>query len=126
MNFLSRKVIVVKEWFGYLLSTQLAQYCLKKAVLLGLWLLCISASFIAAIWMLCAILADSPRAWKLALAHDQLGNAMTGGDEDETISSRAAKAQKKRRWACVLCRLLDKFDKNHCAKSIEVDEGSPL
>jgi hypothetical protein len=46
-----------------------------------------------------------------------------GGNEDETISSRAAKAKLQgKRWGCVLCKLLDKLDKNHCEKSIEMDE----
>ena len=46
------------------------------------------------------------------------------GDPDETISSRAAKAQLKgKRWGCVLCNFLNKLDKNHCEKSIERDRG---
>jgi hypothetical protein len=31
---------------------------------------------------------------------------------------------KGKRWGCVLCRLLDYVEKNHCLKSLEVDEGS--
>ena len=59
------------------------------------------------------------------IALDQLGNALRGGDPDETISSAAGKAQKQgKRWACILCRWLDKLDPNHCAKNIERDEGS--
>lgn len=55
---------------------------------------------------------------------DQLGNALLRGDPDETISSRAAKAQLKgKTWGCVLCKFLDKIDPNHCQKSIEKDEG---
>lgn len=46
------------------------------------------------------------------------------GDPDETVSSRAAKAQLKgKRWGCVLCNFLNKLDKNHCEKSIERDRG---
>ena len=54
---------------------------------------------------------------------DQLANAMTGGDPDEYISSRAAKLREKRRWACILCYLLDKIDKDHCKNAREDDEG---
>ncbi len=55
---------------------------------------------------------------------DQLGNALLRGDPDETISSRAAKAQLKgKTWGCVLCKFLDKIDPDHCQKSIEKDEG---
>lgn len=58
------------------------------------------------------------------VAVDQYWNAALGGDEDETISSRAAKARiAGRRWGCVFCRLLDAIDRDHCAASLEPDEG---
>ena len=99
----------------------------KKIRMLGLWLLCALVGILASIWMLLAVLAGSNRAWKLAIAHDQLANTAFGGDEDETISSRAAKARLAgERWGCVLCKLLDKLDPGHCARSIEHDEGKPL
>ena len=59
------------------------------------------------------------------IALDQFGNALAAGDPDETISSRAGKAQRAgRRWGCVLCKCLDWFERDHCAKSIEADEGA--
>lgn len=59
------------------------------------------------------------------IALDQFGNALVGGSPDETISSRAGKAQQKgKRWGCVLCRFLNWFERDHCAKSIEPDEGA--
>ncbi|AMO55624.1 hypothetical protein EZMO1_1453 [Endozoicomonas montiporae CL-33] len=62
--------------------------------------------------------------WNLLIAIDQLTNTLLAGDPDETISSRAAKAARNgQRWGCVLCRVLDWFDSNHCEKSIEEDEG---
>ena len=52
-------------------------------------------------------------------------NVLTGGDANETMSSRAGKAQKNgRTWACVLCRFLDLFQKDHCVKSINADDGA--
>lgn len=52
-------------------------------------------------------------------------NVLTGGDANETMSSRAGKALKNgRTWACVLCRFLDLFQKDHCLKSINPDDGS--
>ena len=61
---------------------------------------------------------------RVAVAIDQLLNALLNGDEDETISSRAAKARLKgKRWGCALCRFLDWLDPNHCTNSIEPDEG---
>jgi len=58
------------------------------------------------------------------IALDQAFNALLGGDPDETLSSRAGKAQKDgKRWGCVLCGALDWFDDQHCEKSVEADEG---
>ena len=60
---------------------------------------------------------------RILISIDQLANTILGGNEDETISSGAAKAKLSgKKWGCVLCKLLDKFDKNHCEKSIETDE----
>lgn len=59
----------------------------------------------------------------LLVAIDQFINAVFGGLPDETISSRAAKAELNgKKWGCVLCKILNKFDKDHCAKNIEWDE----
>lgn len=63
--------------------------------------------------------------WNVLIAIDQLGNALTLGDPDETISSRAAKAQAKgRRWGCILCRALNLIQRDHCQRSLEPDEGA--
>lgn len=61
---------------------------------------------------------------RLFVAADQLLNVVFGGDEDETISSRIAKDRRRgRKFACVLCRILDWIDPHHCEKAIERDEG---
>jgi hypothetical protein len=61
--------------------------------------------------------------WNNLVAEDQRWNALTGGDPDETISSRVA----KRRANCLFCRwlctALDRIDPGHCDKSLEPDEG---
>ena len=63
-------------------------------------------------------------AFNVLIGIDQLANAISGGDPDETISSRAGKARRQGRWwGCVLCRLLDRIDPRHCAEAIEEDEG---
>lgn len=60
----------------------------------------------------------------LRLADEAL-NVSTGGDANETLSSRAGKGvQEGKRWACVLCRFLDIFQKDHCLKSINPDDGA--
>ncbi|MEJ7745351.1 MAG: hypothetical protein WKF61_01060 [Luteimonas sp.] len=77
------------------------------------------ANLIAVARMAWAILVGSDKARILAISYDQLANAAFNGSEDETISSRAHRANTKgRRWGCVLCRFLDVFDKDHCAKSM--------
>jgi hypothetical protein len=79
-------------------------------------LACALGDLLSLFWMLGALLADSPRFWRGALAKDQAVNAACmNGNEDETISSRAARAAARgERWGCVLCKLLDKIDRNHC------------
>lgn len=61
---------------------------------------------------------------RLFVAVDQLVNVVFGGDPDETVSSRIGKdARRGRKFACVLCKILDLFEKDHCEKSIERDRG---
>jgi DNA polymerase III delta prime subunit len=87
-------------------------------MLVAIWALCQVAHAVASIWMLLAILSGSDRAWRLAVSYDQLANTAFGGNEDETISSRANRARSERRsWGCILCRLLDRIEKDHCKNS---------
>ena len=68
--------------------------------------------------------------WKwflnILLALDFLGNALTGGDPEETISSRIGKKRVKGK-DCVICRFLCKFldwlDPRHCRDAIDYSEG---
>lgn len=91
---------------------------MRTIVLLGLFLLCQLAHLVASIWMLAAILGGSPRAWRIIVAYDRVGNAATGGQDTETISSRAnrGRSEGRRSW-CLLCRLLDRLDADHCKRS---------
>jgi len=62
--------------------------------------------------------------WNMAISLDQLVSTATGGDPDETVSSRLGKAERRgNKFACFFCRALDFIQKDHCAKSIEEDEG---
>ena len=62
---------------------------------------------------------------------DQLGNAITGGDPDETISSRIGKIKRKHGgtipWSRPLIKIIDRgldsIDPNHSIDAIEEDEG---
>jgi hypothetical protein len=67
----------------------------------------------------------------LLIGIDQLGNALTGGDPDETISSRIGKIKRHHNgvvpWRRPLTKIidfaLDKIDPNHSIDAIEEDEG---
>lgn len=97
---------------------------LKRRILLLVFLVVgLLGVYLATVWMLvCIVFApSSKRSWHIAIALDQLANATTGGSEDETISSRAGRLKREGRgWACVLCRLLDWLQKDHCKNSIGV------
>lgn len=85
--------------------------------LLGIWLVCLLCVVLAVLWMLVSILVGSPRAWTFAKGFDRVGNVMAGGLDTEYLSERAQRVRKEgRRWACILCRLLDKVDPGHCDK----------
>lgn len=62
--------------------------------------------------------------WNILVSLDQLGNTLAGGYPDETISSRLAKLNRRgNKVGIVGCKILDVFQKDHCEKSIELDEG---
>lgn len=75
-------------------------------------------------------------AYNVLIAFDQLGNAVSGGFPDETISSRLGKRKLSRggslTWgdwlgfAKPLDWFLDKIDPGHSVAAIERDEGDPV
>lgn len=91
---------------------------MMRVRLLLILLVCLAAGMFAAVRMFYCIAANPRRAWVIAIGFDQLANAAANGDPDETISSRANRARsEQRRWGCVLCKILDALDPNHCKKS---------
>lgn len=58
----------------------------------------------------------------ILIAIDQLGNAILGGDPDETISSRAAKNADRAGWK-QLGHILEWIDPGHLKRALEPDEG---
>jgi hypothetical protein len=64
--------------------------------------------------------------FNLLIGIDQFCNTVLGGDPDETISSRVGKyARSGPGWIpCQLCKFLNLFEKDHCVRSIEEDEGN--
>ena len=54
------------------------------------------------------------------VAFDQFCNALLGGNPMETISFRSAMAAAKgSKVGCLMCRFLNIFQKDHCAKTVE-------
>lgn len=99
----------------------------QRALLLLCLIPCLFAAAFAVLSMVWGVVFIPSHAHRVAVSFDQLANAAADGDEDETISSRAAKAARlKRPWACVLCRVLDRFDPGHCENNIEPDRGQAL
>lgn len=82
----------------------------------AIWLLCLLAASVSLIWLAAGILKPtSRRAWRIAIGFDQTANAAFGGDEDETISSRAWRLRDDVRWSAAR-RLIDVAfgDEHHC------------
>ena len=82
-----------------------------------------------------ALKAQKRLIWKyflnIMIGLDQLLNALTAGDADETVSSRLGKIKREhggtipayKPIAKTLDWLLDKVDRNHSIDAIEEDEG---
>jgi hypothetical protein len=66
--------------------------------------------------------------WNILISIDQFFNTLLGGDPDETISSRLGKHLAKHDcpFCNLVCKFLNLFQKDHCIKSIEKDEGEPM
>lgn len=66
----------------------------------------------------------------MLISLDQFVNTATGGDPDETVSSRMGKWNREKvggwrqKVSYGLCLMLNKLDKDHCEESIEEDEGA--
>jgi uncharacterized membrane protein YbhN (UPF0104 family) len=63
--------------------------------------------------------------WNILICIDQFINTLLGGFPDETLSSRMGKHVTK--GDCIICSFicgfLNLFEKDHCIKNIEKDEG---
>ena len=93
---------------------------MRVLTLIIIFLLCQVVALLSCIRMLWSIAVNRERAWTLAKAYDRLGNAVFNDGEVQTISSRAQKAKLAgKTWGCILCRLLDRIQPNHCKNSVE-------
>lgn len=96
--------------------------------------------FAVAIWLsaitaqhtdVCPVVLEAPKskgyAYRTAIALNQLLNTLTGGQEDETLSSRWGRTRKTKRFARFACAVLDKLQPCHCAEAVERGpDGLPL
>lgn len=90
--------------------------------LLVLFIVCQLVSTFAVIKTLYSIFTGNhERSWELLKSYDRLGNAALNGNGKETVSARAYRGmiEGNRKW-CLLCRLLDRIDKDHCLLSKDV------
>ena len=92
-------------------------------ILLAIWFLLWLVAPIALARRLFAIFTAPDKAWLIAVTFDKLGNVASNGDPNQTISYRAALSRSQGRlWGCVLCRLLDALDTNHCQNALSDSE----
>lgn len=86
--------------------------------LIVLWHVCGFVAVVALLWMFLSIIGGSARAWKIAIAFDQLANATFGGDEDETISARCWRLRERPIYSALVQVInLLANDKKHCEDS---------
>lgn len=96
-----------------------------RLIAIALWFVASLAALASILGgLVVAIVAPRSRfARNLLVAHDQAGNALLGGDPDETISSVLGKRTSTCRMCRWICHLLNGAESDHCTKSIEPDEG---
>lgn len=93
---------------------------MSRLKLFAIWMLCVVVVPILIAAMLAqVVLGSRPRATSMAVAIDECGNALFGGDAQETISQRTGLALiAGKRWAKILAPLIDSiFGKNHCLEN---------
>lgn len=90
---------------------------MSKFKLICVCMLCVIAAPILCLFMIGQALIGSPdRAMSMVVAFDECGNALFGGDPQETISRRTGLALLSgKRWAKVVAPIIDFiFGKGHC------------
>lgn len=102
------------------MAWRVARRCAAALVLLCV---CALVALVALGWMAGAVVAGAARGRRLAVAFDQLGNALAGGGEDETFSARCWRCRFRRpyRWLrpAVDALFAALGDAGHCRASHE-------
>lgn len=93
----------------------------------AMWLGAVTAPHVDA----CPVIDEAPKSkgyvWRVLVSLNQTLNAVTGGEADETLSSRWGRTRSRKKFARFACAVLDKLQPCHCATSIERGpDGAPL
>jgi hypothetical protein len=57
--------------------------------------------------------------WEFLVRLDRYINYVTGGERGQTLSARAGLSSLNgNKLACKMCKVLDRFDKDHCLKEV--------
>lgn len=90
----------------------------RTAYAVLIWLACAAGAALALARMLWCAFTNQQKALAIAVAIDRAANTASNGDNRETVSSRANRARTEgSRWGCILCKLLDTLQANHCRDS---------
>ena len=90
---------------------------MSRFKLLAVWLMCaIAAPFLVFAMLAQSLMGSTKRALSMALAFDECGNALFGGDPQETISRRTGLALLAgKSWAKIVAPCIDFiFGEGHC------------
>ena len=80
---------------------------------------CLLALCYITLRLIYTIFTSETKFWLLAKSIDDSFNVASNGDFRTYLSTRAAVARnKKKRWGCILCKLLDFVDKGHCDRAL--------
>lgn len=90
---------------------------MNRLALIALWPLVWLALGFSALRYVLAIVTAPDKAAEIAFMADETANMAINGRVNETVSDRAAHAQRRgKAWGCILCRLLDAIDPRHCER----------
>lgn len=93
---------------------------MKRLALIVLYPLLLIGLFYTALRYLMCVIGNPAKAWNVAKMIDETCNVDANGRVNQTISARAAIAKNAgRRWGCILCRLLDWIQTNHCTDALK-------
>lgn len=101
---------------------------MKRIALVALFPLLFIGLIFVVFRYLYSIITNPSKALNIADMIDQAANVSANGRLDETISARAAKAQiAGRKWGCILCKVLNAIQTDHCKNALahDITSGVP-